>query len=373
MSQLPAVDGVIETIDTAAITELDPLKDVTWLNQVVFGNSLYAYVLTAATFVVLWAVLQVLRRSVLGRLAGLARTAQSEKRGGAWHLLATLLGDLNPVLYPLLALYLALHRLAMPASLERGVKLLTLAVVTFVFVRILGELVAYLITTSRTAGRADDPVVRSTNSNISALVKFATWTAGILFLLDNAGFNISTFVAGLGIGGVAIALATQAILGDTFSSFAIALDKPFEVGDVINVDALLGTVEHIGLKTTRVRSTTGELLIFANSDLTKSRIKNFKKMAHRRVSFRVGIPEDTDVATLKRVPKLVADAVAAAGKTQVERVHFVELEGGKSIFEAAYFIADPKFMAFMDVQQDVLYHVLASLSGAKVKVAFVKS
>lgn len=360
-------------VDTAVITDLDPLKDVSWLNHVLWGNSLYAYILTITTFVVIWAVLQLVRKYVLDRLAKLARTAQTEKRGGAWHLLASLLGDLNPVVYPLIAFYMASHRLALSTGLERGVKLVTLTVITFVLVRIIGEVIAYLITTSRTQGRADDPVVRSTNSNISALVKFATWTAGILFLLDNAGFNISTFVAGLGIGGVAIALATQAILGDTFSSFAIALDKPFEVGDVINVDTLLGTVEHIGLKTTRVRSTTGELLIFANSDLTKSRIKNFKKMVHRRVSFRVGLPVETAVTQLKTVPNLLSEAIVAAGKTQVDRVHFIELQGGHSIFEAAYFIADPKFMSFMDVQQEVNYRVLAALTGAGLKPAFVKS
>ena len=142
-------------------------------------------------------------------------------------------------------------------------------------------------------------------TNMIWLARFMIWTATLLFVFDNLGVNITAFVASLGIGGVAVALAAQSVLGDAFSSFAIFMDKPFQVGDFIIVGDLLGTVEQVGFKTTRLRSLGGEQLIFSNSDLTSSRIKNYKRMKERRVVFSLGVVYHTPVEKVKAISPMI--------------------------------------------------------------------
>ena len=157
--------------------------------------------------------------------------------------------------------------------------------------------------------------------NLTLVVRFMIWAAALLFIFDNLEVNITAFVASLGIGGVAIALAAQAVLGDAFSSFAIFMDKPFQVGDFIIVGDLLGTVEHVGFKTTRIRSLGGEELVFSNSDLTSSRIKNYKRMRERRVVFSVGVIYQTPVEKVKALPPMIKRVVEEHQTARFDRAH----------------------------------------------------
>ena len=205
---------------------------------------------------------------------------------------------------------------------------------------------------------------------MATLAKIAIWVAGSLFLLDNAGFNVSTFIAGLGIGGVAIALAAQAILGDTFSSFAIALDKPFEVGDLINVDDLRGVVEHIGLKTTRVRSVGGELLVFANSDLTKSRIRNFKKMERRYVNLKIHADPLTPNKLLQKVPNVLAEIIAEQANVTLDYAKLALISERGFLFELNYYVNSGSFNAFADIRQNINFAILQRFEDQGIKLAF---
>ena len=159
-----------------------------------------------------------------------------------------------------------------------------------------------------------DPGSMTTLQGLSYLARVILWSAVLLLMLDNLGYNVSALLAGLGIGGVAVALALQNVLGDLFASLSIALDKPFVIGDFIIVDDMMGTVEHVGLKTTRVTSLSGEQLVFSNSDLLSSRIRNYKRMQERRVAFSIGVVYQTSVEHLEEIPGIVRRIIEEATK-----------------------------------------------------------
>lgn len=196
----------------------------------------------------------------------------------------------------------------------------------------------------------------ATVTSLSALGfmgKLVLWSVVFLLVLENLGVNITALLAGLGIGGIAIALALQNILGDLFASLSIVLDKPFVIGDFVVVDQLSGTVEHIGLKTTRVRSLSGEQIIFSNADLLKSRIRNFKRMYERRVVFTVGITYDTPHEKLARVSSMLKQIVTEQPGARFDRAHFKEYGDSALIYEIVYFVRNPDFNAYMDIQQAI--------------------
>jgi small-conductance mechanosensitive channel len=179
------------------------------------------------------------------------------------------------------------------------------------------------------------------------------WVLLLLLVLDQLNFDITALVAGLGIGGVAVALAVQNILGDLFASLSIVLDKPFVVGDFIVVDNLRGTVERVGIKTTRVRSLDGELLVFSNADLLKSRVRNFKRMLDRRVEFTFGLTYQTPLDKLRRVPQWLGEIVKAQKKARFDRAHFKQYGESALVFEVVYYVLDPDHNVYMDVHQAI--------------------
>ncbi len=193
-------------------------------------------------------------------------------------------------------------------------------------------------------------------TTISALGMFARLviiSVVVLLILDNLGVNVTTMVAGLGIGGVAVALAAQNILGDLFASASIVLDKPFVMGDFIIVDDFLGTVEHVGLKTTRIRSLSGEQLVFSNNDLLQSRIRNFKRMSERRVVFSIGVIYQTPYDKLAAIAGILRAAVEAQDDVRFDRAHFAEHGDFSLNFEVVYHVLSPDFNLYMDIQQAI--------------------
>ena len=188
---------------------------------------------------------------------------------------------------------------------------------------------------------------------IGYAARVVVWTFTLLLVLDHLHFDITALITGLGIGGVAVALALQNILGDLFASLSIVLDKPFVVGDFMVVGELRGTVEYIGLKTTRVRSLDGELIVFSNTDLLKSRIRNFKRMQERRIAFKIGVTYQTSADQLARIPRLVREAVESQAKTRFDRAHFQTYGDSSLIFEVVYYVLSPDYNIYMDIQQAI--------------------
>ncbi|MEE9912084.1 MAG: mechanosensitive ion channel family protein [Deltaproteobacteria bacterium] len=202
------------------------------------------------------------------------------------------------------------------------------------------------------------------------VARLILWVIVLLLILDNLGVNITGLVAGLGIGGIAIALAVQNILGDLFASLSIVLDKPFVIGDFVVVDALSGTVEHIGLKTTRIRSLSGEQLIFSNNDLLKSRIRNYKRMEERRIVFGFGIVYQTPLEKLTFIKTMVGDIIKKQENARLDRVHFKEYGDSSLNFEVVYFVANPDFNLYMDVQEAINLEIFRRFQEEGIEFAY---
>ncbi len=215
-----------------------------------------------------------------------------------------------------------------------------------------------------------DAARATTVGALSMLGKVTIWVIVLLFVLDNLGVNITALATGLGIGGVAVALALQNILGDLFASLSISLDKPFIIGDFITVDGFLGTVEHVGLKTTRLRSLSGELLVFSNADLLKSRIRNFKHMTERRVVFKIGIEYGTPIDKVRTVPATLRTIIEQEPFTRFDRAHFQQFGAYSLDFEVVYFVLAPDYMAYMDAQQNINLKLYQAFKDQGIEFAF---
>jgi small-conductance mechanosensitive channel len=189
---------------------------------------------------------------------------------------------------------------------------------------------------------------------LSILARVALYSILALLILDNiSGVKITTLIASLGIGGIAVALAVQNILSDLFASLSIALDKPFVIGDFIIVGDYLGTVEYIGLKTTRIRSLSGEMIVVSNNDLLSSRIKNYKRMYERRVVFTLDVVYDTSADQLEEIPLLIKEIIDGQEITRFDRAHFQSFGKSALTFEAVYYVKSPDYNVHTKAQQAI--------------------
>ncbi len=205
--------------------------------------------------------------------------------------------------------------------------------------------------------------------SLNFVLRFILWVLIVLLALENLGVNVTALVAGLGVGGIAVALALQNILGDVLASLSIAIDKPFVLGDTLQVDNFVGTVEDVGLKTTRLRSLSGEQLIFANGDLLKSRIRNLKRMADRRVVLAFGVDYQTRAEQVETIPALLRTIIEAQPRVRFDRAHLKGLGQSALDFEAVYFLDDPDYNLYMDSQQAILIELMRALERAGVRLA----
>jgi small-conductance mechanosensitive channel len=200
--------------------------------------------------------------------------------------------------------------------------------------------------------------------------KLLIWTAVLLLSLDNIGLDVTALIAGLGVGGIAVALAVQNVLGDLLGSIAIALDKPFELGDFIVVGDLAGTVEHIGLKTTRVRSLSGEQIVFSNADLLGSRVRNFKRMRSRRVVFSIGVTYQTPPETLERIPAILREIIEARKDVRFDRAHFHRYGEFALLFETVFHVESADYNLYMDRQQEVNLEISRRFAAEGIRFAY---
>jgi small-conductance mechanosensitive channel len=205
---------------------------------------------------------------------------------------------------------------------------------------------------------------------IAFALRLVAWSIVVLLALDNLGVDVTALITGLGIGGVAVALAVQNILGDVLAALAIVLDKPFVIGDFIIVGTELGTVEQIGIKTTRLRSLGGEQIIFSNAELLRSRIRNYKRMEERRILFRFGVLYSTPEEQVARLPQIAREAVLAQEGVRFDRAHFAGFGDSSLDIEVVYYVLSPDYARYMDVQQAINMHLLRTLNAEGVEFAF---
>ena len=267
------------------------------------------------------------------------------------------------------ALYLGINVLNLNLALKKGINIVGMAILTLFAARLATELITYIFTVYWTK-RGKDVVLERSLKGILSVIRLIVWGVAIVFLLDNLGFKISAVIAGLGIGGVAVALAAQAVLGDLFSYFAILFDRPFEIGDFIIIGDYLGSVEHVGIKTTRIRSLGGEQLIFSNTDLTNSRVRNYKRMEKRRVVFKLGVTYQTPLEKLKVMPDVIEKVIKNVKDTIFDRAHFFSYGDFSLVFEIVYYIIGADYNKYMDTQQEINFAIKKEFESRGIEFAY---
>ncbi len=325
------------------------LTSFPFLAREVAGSTVLAWLVALIVGLAVLACLRVTVTVVHRRLGGLAeRTATI-----ADNLVVEMLGATRGTVIAVVALWAASRGLSLPptaGTLIRGALVVALVIQASLWVN---RALVFWLDRQRELLAESDPGALTTLQGMSYVVRIAVWSAALLVLIDNLGFDVTALIAGLGIGGIAVALALQSILGDLFASLSIVLDKPFVNGDFIVVGEHLGTVERVGLKTTRVRSLSGEQLVFSNSDLLGSRIRNFKRMAERRVVFTVGVTYQTPRAEVEAIPGRIREIIEETEGTRFDRSHFKGFGDSALLFEAVYFVLTADFARYMDVQQSI--------------------
>jgi small-conductance mechanosensitive channel len=328
------------------------------------GNEVSDYLYAGFVFIgVLWGFL-LARRLIIDRLRALAKMTATDLDDLAVEMLELIKA---PECY-LLAVYAATRGLHMNPRFDRGVHVAVVVVVAYRLMTMLQAVAGYGIKKTVLADGTDE-AHQATAQTVTLAAHGVIWLAAVLFTLSNLGFNVSSMIAGLGISGIAVALAAQAVLGDLFAAVAIYLDKPFVVGDSIKVGDVAGTVQHIGVKTTRVRALTGETLVFPNSSLTSSRIQNFRDVQVRRHQANLLVSLATSAEQLKKVPGRIKAIVDRTPTTRFERAHLLAVREAGFEFELVFHVLDADYGTYMDRVQDVLLAVVEALRADGVTLA----
>jgi small-conductance mechanosensitive channel len=336
-----------------------------FLEEEYLGNTMQAYLVAIGIILAGFVVVRIFRRIVLRRLKKWSASTETKFDD----LLIKTIERFGLPALNFLVIYWGINSLSLTPKLERVLEIATAAVIAFFIIRLISTTVQYSLEVRVLKLENGEEKVKQL-AGVMLIINMVIWGIGIIFLFDNLGYDVTTIIAGLGIGGIAIALAAQNILGDLFNYFVIFFDRPFEIGDFIVVDDKKGTVEYIGIKTTRVKSLSGEQLVFSNSDLTQSRIHNFKKLQRRRIVFSVGVVYQTSQEHLVEIPDLVTTAIENAGTTTVDRVHFASFGNSSLNFEAVYFVENADYNIYMDIQQKINLSIFEAFNERGIEFAY---
>lgn len=335
------------------------------MSTIVFSNTLQSYAIALGIFIGLSLVFRFIQWGVLKRLENLSKKTETDVDDT----LIEVVRSLKPAFYYLVALYFALQWLSFSTLASRIIDGVILLVVAYQVVTALHILVDYVF---RKKAERDGGDTEKAFQFLSTFIKWILWLIAIIAVLSNLGIDVTSLIAGLGIGGIAVALALQNILSDLFSSFAIYLDKPFEVGDFIIVGNNSGTVERIGIKTTRLRALQGEEIVISNKELTSARVQNMKKMEERRATFTFGVVYETKPDVLEKIPALVREIFKSVGESRarLDRVHLAKLNDSSVDFDVVYYVPTSDYAAFMDTQQEILLKLFAQFGKEKIDFAY---
>jgi len=335
------------------------------IEQTFLGNRIMDYLISAFLLFAGFAVIKVFQHFFLKCLKKWAKKT-------ATTLDDFLVGLIQNILLPLAyfgAFYLSVNTLTLNPLLKRIIDITGMAILTLFVARLTIVLISYGLKVYQ-AKRGKDVTLDRSLKGILRITKLIVWGLAIVFFLDNLGFKVSAVIAGLGIGGVAVALAAQAILGDLFSYFAIIFDRPFEIGDFIIIGEHLGTIEHIGIKTTRIRSLSGEQLVFSNTDLTNSRVRNYKRMEKRRVLFKLGVTYQTPLKQLKEIPGIIENIIKNIKDTIFDRAHFSSYGDFNLIIEVVYYVIGNNYNKYMDIQQEINFAIKKEFEDRGIEFAY---
>lgn len=344
--------------DDQPMTELESL-----LARRVWGTPLQGWLIAAALAVSITLFLWIARRVIVKR----ARRWSERTSTRLDDVVVSLVGSLRLPFFFALGLWAASEYVTLSASTQKGARI-AISLCTLLQAGLSGQALVRRLASGWAPPNADG-ATRTAASASAFLASLTIWALLVISGLSVLGFEISALLAGLGVGGVAAALAVQNILGDLFASLSIYFDRPFNLGDFIIVGNELGTVEKIGLRTTRVRSLGGEEIVFANGDLTSSRVRNYKRMAERRVVFGFRVEYGTELEQLRAIPGIVTEIIKAREGTRFDRAHFKEYGDYSLNFEVVYYVLSPDFNVYMDHQQAINLEIFARFAERGIRFA----
>jgi small-conductance mechanosensitive channel len=334
--------------------------------KVYWGNSVLQYVIVFTGILLAWLVIRLIKTYVLKLVKKLTERTTN-------HYDDLLLNVAEKFVIPFLYIFInysIIKQLTLHPRLEKVLDGAMAFVTMFFAVRLVNNLIVLMISGyMRRKGESEERINHL--NGMLLVVKAFVWIIGLLTLANNFGFNVSTLIASLGVGGIAIALASQVVLGDLFSYLVIFFDKPFEIGDfvILNSDTM-GAVEYIGIKTTRIRSLSGEQLVISNTQMTSSIIRNYKRMERRRIVFKLGVVYETPVDMIRQIPQMIAEIIKAQPDITFDRAHLSDYGDFSINFEMVYYIKSADYNKYMDTQQQILFAIHEAFDKNDIEFAY---
>jgi small-conductance mechanosensitive channel len=331
-----------------------------------FNNQVSDYLISLAILAGLVIVIKIADLIVVHRLKRVAARTEGQFDD---RLVEAIDKKIVPLLY-LGAVYLSTKNLTVSPLVQKIINISGSVILTYLAAKFILSLAVYSVETYWKKRGGDEASQKAAYRGILTVLKLVVWSLALIILLDNFGVKISALMAGLGIGGLAIAFAAQKVLGDLFSYFSIFFDRPFEIGDFVVVGEFMGTVEHIGIKSTRIRSLSGEQLIFANTDLTNSRLRNYKRMINRRVLFKIGVTYNTSAKKVKEIPGMIQEIIRNIPGAIFDRAHFASYGDFSLNFEIVYYVEGGDYLKYMDTQQQINLTIMEAFAKKKIEFAY---
>jgi len=332
-------------------------------------NTGYDYLIAWAVFLGLLIILKLFQVVIVVRLKRLSKKSKTKLDDT----IIDIFQNIKPPFYLLIALYFGIRLIVLPELIGKAVSILFIITVTYEVICAVSKLLDYglaIYTRNTEEDGEENEHSESMMRTMKVIIKVVLWIVGILLILSNLDINVSSLVASLGIGGIAIALALQNVLGDVFSSFSIYVDKPFKIGDFIVIGADNGTVEKIGLKTTRIRTLQGEELVVSNNELTTARIQNFKKMKRRRVLFQLGVVYGTKPEQLESISEIIKEIVDKIDGVDYDRCHFSTYGDFSLNFEIVFYVNSSDYVDYMDKKESANLAIYKRFEEEKIEFAY---
>lgn len=341
---------------------LEEILDFTFL-----GNSGDKYWVALLIFLGALIALYIFRTYIITVLGKAAKKSKSEIDD----MFVDAIDAIHSPFYLYISFYIGTRYLDLTAGIEKGLWILLLVFIVYYTGKFLQGMVCHYADKEIEKRKSKD--IHHGGSLLKVLSRFVSiiiWLIGILFLLSNLGIEITPLIAGLGVGGIAVAFALQTILEDMFSAFAIYFDKPFKEGDFIVVGSDMGVVQHIGLKTTRIATLQGQELVISNRELTSTRVNNYKKMNKRRISFGFGVEYGTPTVKLKKINDIVGKVIGKAKLAKMDRVHFKSFGDSSLDYEVVYYMQVSEYNKYMDTQEEINLGIKDAFEKEGIEMAF---
>ena len=345
------------------LLETTGLEELSFLQQIFLGNTVLEWLIAVVLLLVIASLLRLAEMVVVHRLKALSKRTKMNIDD----VLVKFLQGISWYFYSAVSLFCAVQHLALPELASMVVKFIFLTAIAVELIKIAEKIVVKIISAQLKRSKSESQSLLTAAGLITRVVM---WAVDILMILSNMGVNVTSLIASLGIGGLAVSLALQPVFQDMFSSFSIILDKPFEEGDFIEYGDFKGTVKKIGLKTTRLQALQGEEIVIPNTELTSGKIQNFKKLQRRRIVFGIGLTYDTPAEKLREIPQIIEDIITDLEDVTFDRAHFKEFADSSLNYEIVYFMEVAEFPVYMDRQETMNIRIHEEFQKRGLEMAF---